>query len=46
MNLKRVTLEVDSTGVAAKLTNEETDRSARGMLIKEIKELMGRFEGI
>ena len=43
---ERVILEVDSTGVAAKLMKEECDRSAHGMLVEEIKLLLNGFEEI
>jgi ribonuclease HI len=39
----KVILETDSTGVMAKLRNEEKDRSFHGPLVEEIKELLLGF---
>ena len=44
IQIKRVLLEVDSTGVAAKLVNEGCDRSIHGNLVEEIKVLLRDFD--
>jgi ribonuclease HI len=46
MLIPKVILEVDSTGVAAKLLQSECDRSLNALLVEEIKELMNGFEEI
>jgi hypothetical protein len=42
-NLRRVVLEMDSSGVVAKLNRDEQDRSTHGPLVEEIKSLLRKF---
>jgi hypothetical protein len=44
-NLRRVVLEMDSSGVVAKLNRDEQDRPTHGPLVEEIKSLLRKFNG-
>jgi ribonuclease HI len=44
LQVAKVVLEMDSSGVVSKLVREEVDRSFYGPLIEEIKELLRAFE--
>jgi ribonuclease HI len=43
LQVSRVLLETDSTGVRAKLLKEEMNRSSYGPLVEELKELLRSF---
>jgi hypothetical protein len=43
LNLAKVVLELDCCGVAAKLSNDDRDRSLYGSLIEDIKHLLQDF---
>jgi ribonuclease HI len=42
-NLRRVVLEMDSSGVVAKQNRDEPDWSTHGPLVEEIKSLLRKF---
>jgi ribonuclease HI len=46
MQVQKVMLESDSTGVIGKLLKEGLDRSAYGQLVEEIKAILKNFEDL